>query len=57
MPPSEQPFGDQASVPENLPGDEDGGLPPSAADRYASFDATTAPTLAARSPLTAANPS
>ncbi|MEV4007685.1 hypothetical protein [Actinomadura sp. NPDC049753] len=57
MPPSDQPHRDQSHVPEDPAGDQAGGLPSSTATSYASFTAATSPTQAARSPLTASDPS
>ncbi|MGI5200033.1 hypothetical protein ACQEU6_45960 [Spirillospora sp. CA-108201] len=57
MPLSDQPHRDQARTPEDPAGDQAGGLPCHAAARYASFTAATSPTSAARSPLTASDPS
>lgn len=56
MPLSDQPHRDHARVPEDPTGDQAGAPPCHTAARYASFTAATSPTPAARSPLTASDP-
>ncbi|MGI5421711.1 hypothetical protein [Actinomadura luteofluorescens] len=56
MPLSDQPPRDHARVPEDPAGDQAGAPPCHTAARYASFTAATSPTPAARSPLTASDP-